>query len=65
MSLPFSSYYLQNYSPECVVSELAKREQMHHYMCRGKGMKRAPKNELYYPGNEHKTYKWGRRGVHW
>jgi alkylated DNA repair dioxygenase AlkB len=60
MSLPFSSYYLQNYSPECV-SKLVKREQMHHYMYRGKGLKRAPKNEFYYPGNEHTTYKWGQQ----
>ena len=60
MSLPFSSCYFPNYSPECV-SELVKQEQMHHYLYRGKGMKRAPKNEFYFPGNADKTYKWGQQ----
>ena len=48
MSLPFNSCCFQNYSPGCV-SELVKQEEMHHYLYRGKGMKRAPKNEFYYP----------------
>jgi alkylated DNA repair dioxygenase AlkB len=51
--------YKQNAIRDDSISSQVMLEDMHHYKYRGKGMKRAPKNEFYYPGNEEKTYKWG------
>jgi len=51
--------YKQNAIRDDSISNQVMLEDMHHYKYRGKGMKRAPKNEFYYPGNEEKTYKWG------
>jgi hypothetical protein len=62
--LPFGSYYeeevLTSQYADLIPAEVEK-EQMHHYLYRGKGMKRAPKNEYFYPGHGEKTYKWGQQ----
>ena len=60
-SLPFSSHYAERFFDTDDVADAVAAEDVHHYMYRGKYMKRAPKNEFYYPGHDDKVYKWGQQ----
>jgi hypothetical protein len=61
ITLPFNSHYVRRFFDDDVVAKAVAAEDMHHYMYRGKHMKRAPKNEFFYPGHHDKTYKWGQQ----
>jgi alkylated DNA repair dioxygenase AlkB len=60
-TLPFKSQYFEGIFVSDRYARRVRREAMHHYLYRGKPMKRAPKNEFYYPACEDKTYKWGQQ----
>jgi alkylated DNA repair dioxygenase AlkB len=54
-------WYQENVLSNNETYEKVKNETMTEYFFRGKQMKRAPKREYYYPGNENKVYKWGQQ----